>query len=497
MNGEKLDLTLVSASSEYSASYPATNAFDGSTDSYWRTVNYPEYPQSIVVELNDFYSLCGFRFYPGTTYEAYSFKIFASLDGLDFTEVYSSACQSASSFIDFEFSSTLPSKHVKIEFTDGTANRLYVREFELYGTLAEPEEPSVPEEEPSASLPSGYKKLKYIQSSGTQYINTEFIPNGNTRVVCDFQMMAAFSASAGVFGARTSGTSQIYALFHIRANTFRTDYYGYTPEFAVANDQARMTVDKNKNVTVLDGVTTTSAASTVSTGYPLYLFAVNYTGELRYPATARIFSCQIYDNGTLVRDFVPVKNSVGTVGLYDVVNSVFYANAGTGAFTAGPLATGPVDGMGATIKAATSYGISNGKTLVGGTVYIIEKGKIFIDGTAYDVICDDGMIPVTITGAGDAYSCYARINGIEYSSAISGIEVMSGDVIRLYALSASDAYKSQIIINGTTVASSGASGLQASYDWTVPEECESITIQLAKKTNVSTQMYYHITVTTT
>lgn len=41
----------------------------------------------------------------------------------------------------------------------------------------------------------------------------------------------------------------------------------------------------------------------------------------------------------LVRNLIPAKNSSGTLGLYDAVNNVFYTNAGTGIFTAGPIAT--------------------------------------------------------------------------------------------------------------------------------------------------------------
>ena len=50
----------------------------------------------------------------------------------------------------------------------------------------------------------------------------------------------------------------------------------------------------------------------------------------------RVYWFKIYDNGTLARDFVPCKNASGAVGLYDTVDGQFYANAGTGTFTAGP-----------------------------------------------------------------------------------------------------------------------------------------------------------------
>ena len=47
--------------------------------------------------------------------------------------------------------------------------------------------------------------------------------------------------------------------------------------------------------------------------------------------------CAVYDNDTLIRDFVPAKKADGTIGLYDRVSGTVYTNAGTGAFTAGPV----------------------------------------------------------------------------------------------------------------------------------------------------------------
>ena len=41
------------------------------------------------------------------------------------------------------------------------------------------------------ALPSGYTQYEYIESSGTQYIDTGFKPNQNTRTVIDFQATVA------------------------------------------------------------------------------------------------------------------------------------------------------------------------------------------------------------------------------------------------------------------------------------------------------------------
>ena len=52
-----------------------------------------------------------------------------------------------------------------------------------------------------------------------------------------------------------------------------------------------------------------------------------------------VYSCQIYANGNLIRDFVPCVDFTGNAGLYDLVGGKFYGNAGTGSFTAGPVVT--------------------------------------------------------------------------------------------------------------------------------------------------------------
>ena len=82
-----------------------------------------------------------------------------------------------------------------------------------------------------------------------------------------------------------------------------------------------------------------SDSSFTATGN-LYLFSVNGGGTYDN-ATMKLYSCQIYDNDTLVRDYVPCQKPDGTVGLWDDVNSVFYGNAGTGTFTAGPVVASP------------------------------------------------------------------------------------------------------------------------------------------------------------
>ena len=186
-------------------------------------------------------------------------------------------------------------------------------------------------------LPDGYTRLKYIESTGTQYVNTGFKPNQDTRVVIDLQ---GATTDSGVYGMHY-GVKQFMAG---KASKNSWNYYVYYGSQEVvyatrtANDFAtRHTIDHNKNVITTGGVTQTLSAETFSSSYNMYLFGVNNDGSLGWAGKIRVFACQIYDNGTLVRDYVPCLNESNVAGLYDFVNGVFYGDAAGGTFVAGPV----------------------------------------------------------------------------------------------------------------------------------------------------------------
>lgn len=184
-------------------------------------------------------------------------------------------------------------------------------------------------------LPSGYTQLEYIQSSGAQYINTGFKPNQSSRVCVD--VTATLGANAfWLFGARTTNLSKTYCLLNFQS-IWRSDYNASTDEQSTVNPSGRFAADKNKNVTYFNGtIGVTAAQGTFQCEYPLALFACNTAGSIAGYGSFLLHSCQIYDNGTLVRSFIPCKAPSGAVGLYDTVGAAFYGNAGAGAFTAGP-----------------------------------------------------------------------------------------------------------------------------------------------------------------
>ena len=180
-------------------------------------------------------------------------------------------------------------------------------------------------------LPAGYILLEYIETTDAQYIDTGFVPNNNSRVVADF-VSTAESGYNDVLGCRNTTSSRGFA-FSTTTTKWRFGY-GRTVETSAPWDTDRHIVDMNKNVLSLDGTVIHTAETTEFTcPYSLCLGAIQ--GSSMYLGQTRFYSCKIYDNDTLVRDFVPCINPDGEVGMYDVLNGVFYANAGTGVFLYG------------------------------------------------------------------------------------------------------------------------------------------------------------------
>lgn len=188
-------------------------------------------------------------------------------------------------------------------------------------------------------LPDGYIELTYIESTGTQYIDTGFKPNQDTRVVIDFELLQVTSTVTTIFGQRnnTAETDPLFYVFHVlnSGNTVRSDYFGAGVAATLNIVGQRVVVDKNRNVCTVGETVLTNTPATGQGVWNLYLFGLNDRGGKKFGATAKVYSCQIYDNGALIRDYVPCINPNGEVGLYDTVTKSFFGNSGTGAFISG------------------------------------------------------------------------------------------------------------------------------------------------------------------
>lgn len=225
------------------------------------------------------------------------------------------------------------------------------------------------------SLPSGYTRLEYIGSSGTQWVDTGFKPDNNTKI--EMRVQCAQTANAAFFGGATTYPQNAFECFTTGAVFGGWTYWNhvlYSDDFINIVMSADGLYKDNTKLTSFGEATFTSPNN-------LALFARNRNDGTDEYMTGKTESCKIYDNGTLIRDFIPCKNASGAVGLWDDVGSQFYGNAGTGAFTAGPEVLGSHKVM----VGGTIYDVTAGQCMVGGTVYDIQKGLTMIGGTVYEI----------------------------------------------------------------------------------------------------------------
>lgn len=230
-------------------------------------------------------------------------------------------------------------------------------------------------------LPSTYRKLEYIQSSGKQYIDTGVIVKNITEIKVDFQAVTILSGENQY--ASSWVNEQNHIQIGIKGNKFM--------------DSGGVTYSQTSSVT----------ARTQAVGVPvgtvnlnLYLFAQSEsTGALHY-SSGRIFSCQITTADGLVRNFVPCKNPDGVIGMYDIVNGEFYQSSSSDTFIDG-TDLGPGDGalpfwrfMGHQQAQATSYDNNPSSPFyVGDPIGSSSVGRIRIVlyGGEYDNIYSDDL----------------------------------------------------------------------------------------------------------
>ena len=185
-------------------------------------------------------------------------------------------------------------------------------------------------------LPKSYTEVDFIKSSGTQYIDTGFVPDNNTRVVAKIDMKAINDGvSHNAFSATTGNRSKEYG-FLSNGESY-VSRYGDDKYLSITYAKKPFVIDMDKNVLKIDDETVlTHDEKEFNSGCSMYIFTCNKNGSSYRPASMKLYSMRIYDNGELVRDFVPCyRNSDNAIGLYDLENKAFYENKGTGGFVYG------------------------------------------------------------------------------------------------------------------------------------------------------------------
>lgn len=189
----------------------------------------------------------------------------------------------------------------------------------------------------SAIIAGRYIPVEYIESTGTQWFDSGVSITAKTEVQAKIKFNAAFNYNM-MYGAWN-----IFSMSLKGDNTWCVASGGTSTQNIGLSSSTDIIYDIKHTPAYLQLNSTQgllgTGSNTVDSRHIL-MFAASNSGNTPYAwesfGRGRIYRFKIYQEGTLVRDFIPVLKAEGLVpGMFDLANGVFYSNEGTGTFSYG------------------------------------------------------------------------------------------------------------------------------------------------------------------
>jgi len=193
------------------------------------------------------------------------------------------------------------------------------------------------------SLPNEYLMLSWLGSTGTQYIDTEYKPNGNTEIdVSWYWNTDGTTQSRAMFGVDASWHINSFSQYCDRLLCYGNRLFKEDGSWTLGNNYfyyypsgLHHLVFKDLHFNLNNSIQFDVEKLTFNSSYNLWLFAHNRAGKKESTGGTdriKLYYCKIYESGTLVRDYVPcLRIADNKPGLYDLVNNKFYINKNAGA----------------------------------------------------------------------------------------------------------------------------------------------------------------------
>ena len=180
-------------------------------------------------------------------------------------------------------------------------------------------------------LPPEYQRVEYIESTGTQWIDTGVtVGNDELNVVAYFMPIAFKQYYDCVFGRNSN--------FQAGYNSNNKAYIGNaesTDKFVYLNQKHKFEaigLSSNTGQYYVDDKNT-GLSRAIGSNYSILLFAANSNA---FFSIGRMYSFKIIRDNIEIMNLIPCyRKSDNEAGLYDMINNGFYTNQGTGKFIIG------------------------------------------------------------------------------------------------------------------------------------------------------------------
>lgn len=186
----------------------------------------------------------------------------------------------------------------------------------------------------AARLPADFQEVSWIEGKNGPVINS------GVKIKTDSLLLATVEEMgdpAYPYPAFYGSENPIFYLQHQRNST--NYYVGFGTSLTVTANATLLrggphTIAHDKTGVKIDGEQfATFSNKSVTENENVFLFGISANTR---PTWARIYSLQIIENGSMVRDFVPCyRKADNEIGMFDLVSNTFFTNAGTGTFTKG------------------------------------------------------------------------------------------------------------------------------------------------------------------
>ncbi len=186
--------------------------------------------------------------------------------------------------------------------------------------------------------------IEYIESSGSQYIDTGYTAQETTCL----ELIAAISSTqttsyATPLGASAASyTSELFIRAWKNGSPFiyaawgNGRYKDLTSGFSAFAEPIEFRLDKNRGLYLRqNGSLVSQAFSGTASSYPtspLCLFGNSVAGNIEQQCAMKFYGLRIWENGQLVRHFLPAVDPDGVACVYELLSGAFHYNDGSGSF---------------------------------------------------------------------------------------------------------------------------------------------------------------------
>lgn len=244
-----------------------------------------------------------------------------------------------------------------------------------------------------ARIPSEYQEVEYIQSNGSQYINTGYNlwNTTNWKIQADFSIDEHYNYNAMFGYDDITDTSNEVWIYSNTRYAWRAcgGFNGNVAEIPL-NTKINIIHDNSGSrfiTTLNDNVVWNYNKLPATSNHNLCFGHRAGGGWLK----GKIYGLKLWSEGALVRDFIPcyrISNNIA--GLYDTVNNVFYPNANTSS-TAQPFISGEKIGTNIQLSENDKVWNNNGTWQLNDTVitdnYLLEQLQTLENIELYENLC--------------------------------------------------------------------------------------------------------------